>query len=77
MIVGPQDDATVAAMRDVACAFYHPWNIVEPLDPAHDAERIAALGYPTEPARAYPCIGRVCQLPVTDAAALAAALGRM
>ena len=77
VIVGPQDDATVAAMRDVACAFYHPWSIVEPLDPAHDAERIAALGYPTEPARAYPCIGRVCQLPVTDAPALAAALGRM
>jgi uncharacterized protein len=77
VIVGPQDDAAIAAMRDVACASYHPWSIVEPLDPARDAERIAAFGYPTEPARAYPCIGRVCQLPVTDADALAAALGRM
>jgi uncharacterized protein YyaL (SSP411 family) len=77
VIVGPQDDEAVVAMRAVACASYHPWSIVEPLDPNRDAERIAALGYPTEPARAYPCIGRVCQLPVTDAPALAAALGRM
>ena len=77
VIVGPRDEPNVAAMRAVACAFYHPWSIVEPLDPAHDAARIAALGYPTEPPRAYPCIGKVCQLPVTDAPALAAALGRM
>ncbi len=77
VIVGPQGDPTVAAMRAVASAAYHPWSIVEPLDPARDAERIAALGYPTEPPRAYPCIGRVCQLPVSDAPALTAALGRM
>jgi uncharacterized protein YyaL (SSP411 family) len=77
VIVGPPGDPEVAAMRAVACAVYHPWRIIEPLDPARDAERIAALGYPTEPARAYPCIGRVCQLPVSDAPALAAALGRM
>lgn len=77
VIVGPHDDPNVVAMRDVACTVYHPWSIVEPLDPSRDAERIAALGYPAEPARAYPCIGRVCQMPVTDAPALAAALGRM
>ncbi len=77
VIVGPRDDATVAAMRDVALAIYHPWSIVEPLDPATDAERIATLGYPAEPIRAYPCIGKVCQLPVSDPAALAATLGRM
>jgi len=77
VIVGPQDDPNVGAMRAVACDFYHPWSVVEPLDPARDAERIAALGYPLEPSRAYPCIGNVCQLPVSDAAALAATLGRM
>ncbi|MDQ6832224.1 MAG: DUF255 domain-containing protein [Chloroflexota bacterium] len=77
VIVGPRDDPHVVAMRAVACASYHPWSIVEPLDPAHDAERIAALGYPADPPRAYPCVGNVCQLPVTDATALTAALGRM
>jgi uncharacterized protein len=76
VIVGPRDDRNVVAMRAVACAAYHPWSLVEPLDPAADAERIAALGYPTEPPRAYPCIGNVCQLPVADAASLAAALRR-
>jgi uncharacterized protein len=77
VIVGPPDDPNVAAMRAVASAVYHPWSIVEPLDPARDAARIAALGYPSEPVRAYPCIGNVCQLPVSDAPALAATLGRM
>ncbi len=77
VIVGPPDDPNVAAMRAVAVAAYHPWSVIEPLDPARDADRIAALGYPIEPARAYPCIGNVCQLPVSDATALAATLGRM
>jgi uncharacterized protein YyaL (SSP411 family) len=76
VIVGPCDDPNVAAIRAVACAFYHPWSLIEPLDPATDAERIAALGYPTEPPRAYPCIGNICQLPAADAASLAATLGR-
>ncbi|MHB8646684.1 MAG: thioredoxin domain-containing protein [Thermomicrobiales bacterium] len=77
VIVGPQDDPNVAAMRAVACTVYHPWSVVEPLDPARDAERIAVLGYPVAPPRAYPCIGKVCQLPVSDASALAATLARM
>ncbi len=77
VIVGPQDDPAVAAMRAVALASYHPWNVVEPLDPAHDAARIAALGYPTEPIRAYPCVGNVCQRPVADAPALADTLQHM
>jgi uncharacterized protein YyaL (SSP411 family) len=76
VIVGPPDDPNGAAMRAIASAAYHPWSIVEPLDPARDAERIATLGYPAEPARAYPCIGNVCQLPVSDAPALAATLRR-
>ena len=76
-IVGPRDDPNIAAMRAVASAVYHPWSIVEPLDPARDAERIAALGYPAEPPRAYPCIGKVCQLPVSDAPTLTATLDRM
>ena len=58
VIVGPQSDPNVAAMRAIACASYHPWSLVKPLDPARDAERIAALGYPTESPRAYPCIGK-------------------
>ncbi len=77
VIVGPQDDPNIGAMRAVACTVYHPWSVVEPLDPARDAARIAALGYPLEPPRAYPCIGKICQLPVSDAAALAATLERM
>ncbi len=70
VIVGPPDDPDAAAMRAVACAAYHPWSLVEPLDPARDAARIATLGFPADTVRAYPCTGNVCRAPADDAAAL-------
>ena len=48
------------------------------LDPARDAERLAALYLPPEPApAAYACAGTMCSAPVTQPDALAEAFGEM
>jgi uncharacterized protein YyaL (SSP411 family) len=47
------------------------YRIVQVLNPARDAARLAALSLPEEPApAAYLCIGTICSPPVTSAAGL-------
>jgi uncharacterized protein YyaL (SSP411 family) len=72
-IVGADDGLLRAALRlDV------PARVVQLLDPARDAERLAALGLPAQPApAAYACAGTMCSPPVTDAALLAETVAGM
>ncbi len=66
-IVGADDVLLRAALRvDV------PARVVQVLDPERDAERLAALGLPAEPApAAYACAGTMCSPPVSEAGRLA------
>jgi uncharacterized protein YyaL (SSP411 family) len=72
-IVGADDDLLGAALRlDV------PARVVQVLDPERDAERLAALGLPAEPApAAYACAGAMCSPPITDAGRLAETVAGM
>ncbi|MCH7810160.1 MAG: thioredoxin domain-containing protein [Chloroflexi bacterium] len=72
-IVGADDELLGAALRlDV------PARVVQVLDPARDAERLAALGLPAQPApAAYACAGTMCSPPVTDAVRLAETVAAM
>lgn len=68
VVVGsPQDIGTGALLR-AAWRAYTPNRAFLIIDPAAEAERLAALGYPAEPSpRAYACFGRTCAEPVADA----------
>jgi hypothetical protein len=72
-IVGADEALLGAALRlDV------PARVVQVLDPARDAEQLAALGLPAQPApAAYACAGTMCSPPVTDAAVLAETVAAM
>ena len=72
-IVGADDKLLRAALRlDV------PARVVQVLDPSRDADRLAALGLPAQPApAAYACAGTMCSPPVTDAALLAETVAGM
>ena len=72
-IVGADDELLGAALwLDV------PARVVQVLDPARDADRLAALGLPAQPApAAYACAGTMCLPPVTDAGRLAETVAAM
>jgi len=72
-IVGADDKLLRAALLlDV------PARVVQVLDPARDAERLAALGLPAQPTpAAYACAGTMCSPPVTDTALLAETVAGM
>ena len=59
------DAASAPALHRAALALDLPSRVVQLLDPARDAERLAALFLPAEPApAAYVCLGMVCSPPV-------------
>jgi uncharacterized protein YyaL (SSP411 family) len=64
-IVG--DEEATGPLHQAALALDLPSRIVQVLDPARDAERLAALYLPPDPAgAAYVCIGTMCSSPVTS-----------
>ena len=68
-IVG--DTASAALLHRAALFLDVPSRVVQVLDSARDAERLAALYLPAEPApAAYVCFGTMCSAPVTSAGAL-------
>ncbi|MEX0800518.1 MAG: DUF255 domain-containing protein [Dehalococcoidia bacterium] len=77
-VVGPPDDAATRALHLAALRLDAPFRVIQLLDPARDAERLAALSLPPEPSpAAYACAGTMCSAPVTDPAALQAAVDAM
>jgi len=62
-IVGTGESA--AALHSKALSLDVPSRVVQVLDPERDAERVAALHLPPEPApAAYVCVGTMCSAPV-------------
>ena len=75
-IVG--DVRTAADLHAAALLLDVPHRIVQLLDPVRDAERLAALYLPAEPApAAYVCAGTMCSAPVTQPSGLADAVRAM
>jgi uncharacterized protein YyaL (SSP411 family) len=71
-IVGAAAAAPTRELHSAALSLYAPAKIVQLLDPARDAARLAQLGYPAEEGPlAYVCAGRTCLAPVGDAAGIA------
>jgi uncharacterized protein YyaL (SSP411 family) len=70
----PPVEVNIVGDRDAAEEIQHaalwlnvPHRIVQVLDPARDAERLAALSLPSEPApAAYVCVGTACSAPVSS-----------
>jgi len=59
--------AEAASLHRAALRLKLPGRVVQLLDPARDAERLAALSLPREPApAAYVCAGKTCSAPVRD-----------
>jgi uncharacterized protein YyaL (SSP411 family) len=70
--------AAAAGLHQAALLLEAPARIVQVLDPARDAERLASLFLPSEPApAAYVCAGTTCSAPVTDPAGLMPAVRDM
>ena len=68
-VVGAAEDARTRALYAAALAEYAPVKIVQLLDPARDAARLAQLGYPArESPLAYVCVGQRCLAPISDTA---------
>ncbi len=75
-IVG--DPASASALHRGALSLDSPSRVVQLLDPAKDAERLAALSLLLEPSpAAYACFGTMCSAPVMRAEELAAAVEAM
>jgi uncharacterized protein YyaL (SSP411 family) len=75
-IVGDPDSAR--ALHEAALTLDVPARIVQLLDPVRDAERLAALYLPAEPApAAYACAGTMCSAPLTEPSALGSAVREM
>lgn len=61
-----------------ALSLYVPFRIVQSLEPARDAEKLAALSLPAHPSpAAYVCVGTTCSAPVTEPDSLIATVRRM
>jgi uncharacterized protein YyaL (SSP411 family) len=66
-IVGSLQELRTRQLLDMSLRAYDPRKIVIPLDPETDRERLNRLGFTPEPQpRAYICIGKTCNPPVTD-----------
>jgi len=79
VVVGPPQAAATRALTLAALGSYHPWLLVQTLDPADaaDAELIAQGGYPaSEVPQAYLCVGQTCSAPIAEAVALREALAK-
>jgi uncharacterized protein YyaL (SSP411 family) len=77
-VVGATDDEAARALHIAALKLATPFRVVQLLDPLRDAERLAALSLPPEPApAAYVCFGTMCSAPVTNPAALQETVDRM
>jgi uncharacterized protein YyaL (SSP411 family) len=75
-IVG--DPRSAAELHRAALLLDVPARVVQLLHPDRDAERLAALYLPPEPApAAYACAGTMCSAPVTDASGLLPAVRDM
>ncbi|MEK7248455.1 MAG: AGE family epimerase/isomerase, partial [Chloroflexota bacterium] len=75
-IVG--EPSTTREMLWCALSLYVPFRIVQSLEPARDAERLAALSLPANPSpAAYVCVGTTCSAPVTDPDSLIETVRRM
>jgi uncharacterized protein YyaL (SSP411 family) len=75
-IVG--DAQSAGELHRAALSLDVPSRVVQLLDPGRDAERLAALSLPPEPApAAYACAGTMCSAPVTDASGLFSAVRDM
>ncbi len=80
VVVGPRDDPRTEALLDAVRRAYVPHRTLAFVDPGDDATRAAcpalAEGKEARPHPvAYVCRGRTCSPPVSDAAALARAIG--
>jgi uncharacterized protein YyaL (SSP411 family) len=77
-VVGSPDDEATRALHLAALRLDAPFRIVQLLDPERDGERLAALALPLEPSpAAYACAGTMCSAPVSDPAAIQAAVDGM
>ncbi len=74
-IVGTASDARTRQLHAAALNAYAPAKLVQLLDPARDAARLARLGYPADGTpQAYVCVGQTCLPPVRDSQGIEEAL---
>jgi uncharacterized protein len=67
-----------AELQRAALMLDVPSRVVQLLDPARDAERLAGLSLPAQPApAAYACFGTMCSAPVMEPAGIAEAVREM
>jgi len=60
-VVGSKKDSATSRFLNESLRVYNPLKVIEVLDPAEDAERLADLKYPvTETPRAYVCFEGTC-----------------
>ncbi|MBM3136151.1 MAG: DUF255 domain-containing protein [Chloroflexi bacterium] len=77
-VVGSGDDPATSDLLRQALKVYAPQRVVGAVDPLWEKDRLAALGYPPEPAPvAYVCSGQVCGAPVSDPSQIAAAVAAL
>jgi uncharacterized protein YyaL (SSP411 family) len=77
-VVGSAADETAREMHRAALTLRAPDRAVQLLDPSRDAERLASLALPAEPApAAYVCYGTACSAPVRSVAELEATVDEM
>jgi uncharacterized protein YyaL (SSP411 family) len=75
-IVG--EPSTTREMLWCALSLYVPFRIVQSLEPARDAAKLAALSLPANPSpSAYVCVGTTCSAPVTEPDSLIATVRTM
>ena len=70
-VVGTTSDPRAQSLLSAAWQAYVPWRIVLPLDPARNADKISARGFPASDVPvAYVCRGQTCSAPVSEPTAL-------
>jgi len=85
LVLNPPAEVNIVATADAADEFLKaavtidtPFRVVQVLHPSRDAERLAALSLPAEPApAAYVCVGTMCSAPVTSPGELVATVRQM
>jgi len=75
-VVGPDDDATAAALWSAARSVDDPARSVQRMVPQDDGTRLEQLGFPPERTAAYVCVGTTCSAPLTDESSLRRELER-
>jgi uncharacterized protein YyaL (SSP411 family) len=78
VIVGSAEDEATLDLLHEGRRLYAPNRWLQLIDPVWEADRLAELGYPSEPApAAYLCIGRVCAEPTADPTRLSEIVGNL